>query len=194
MGDGGLSPGADVLDDRCWVRTWPSAAGGMSAFDGRGEINDRRSKRRAWTRSRHSKFANGASPTSQTRPLVRADLADLRRSERQAVVPALVWQPSSPQRATKSFRKRRGTVHARKLAAVAKARLKLEHTRSGRPRFVQPAKFDKCSGQLHVSDAVCRIGLNGFVGRSTSFLVSTAQQMTHCLRVERSPYPRIERA
>jgi predicted MFS family arabinose efflux permease len=36
------------------------------------------------------------------------------------------------------------------------------------PRFVQPAEFGQRGGQLHISDAVCRVGLNGLIGSTTS--------------------------
>src|SRR6185437_8721355 len=106
----------------------------------------------------------------------------------------LLWQSGVPQRSAKSLGERWRTVHASKLAAVAKGRVKLEHTGGGRPRFIQSAKFGQRGGQLHISDAVCRIGLNGLVSRTTSFFVTPAQQMAHRLRVKRGPGPRIERA
>ena len=65
--------------------------------------------------------------------------------------------------------------------------MEFEYTGGGRPRFVQPAKFGQSGSQLHISDAVCGVGLNGLVGRATSFFVTSAQQMAHCLRVKRSP-------
>src|SRR5207244_8715776 len=97
---------------------------------------------------------------------------------------ALLWQPGGPQRIAKSFRERWGAVHARKLAAVAKGWMKFEHPHSGCPRFFQPSEFGKRSGQLHIGDAVCGIGLNGLVGGATGCFIAAAQQMTHRLRIE----------
>ena len=48
----------------------------------------------------------------------------------------LLWQPGDTQRITKRFRKRRSTIHARKLAAIAKGWLKLQHSGGGCSRFV----------------------------------------------------------
>src|SRR5262249_32572769 len=105
-----------------------------------------------------------------------------------------LWQPCSPQRIAKSLRERWGTVHARKLAAVAKGWMKFEHPRSSCPRFFQPSELGKCSGQLHVRDAVRGIGLNGSIGGATGVVMAPAQQMTHRLCVKRGPSPGIERA
>jgi hypothetical protein len=96
---------------------------------------------------------------------------------------ALLWQTGRPQRIAESFRERSGTVHASKLAAVAKVWLQFEYSPSSCHRFVDSSEFGKRSGQVHVRDAVCRICLNGLVGDATSFFVTPAQQMAHCLRV-----------
>ena len=97
---------------------------------------------------------------------------------------ALLWQPCSTQRITKAFGERWVTVYARKLAAETECWLQLAHPRGGRARFLQPAEFCKSSGQLNIRDAVRRIGLNGPICSATGFVVTAAQQMTHCLRVE----------
>src|SRR5690348_2833502 len=107
---------------------------------------------------------------------------------------ALFRQPGGPQRIAKSCRERRGAVHARKLAAVAKGRVKFEHPRSRDPRFFHPSEFGERGGQLHIGDAVGGIGLNGLVGGATGFVIAAAQQMTHRLRIECSESPCVERA
>ena len=105
--------------------------------------------------------------------------AGVRRSDISYSTPALLWQPGDLQRTTERFRKRWGTVHASKLAAVAKGRLKLEHARGRCSRFVQTAEPGQRGGQLHISDAMCRIGLNGLVGRTASFFVTPTRP---CMR------------
>lgn len=89
-----------------------------------------------------------------------------------------------PQRISKRLRKRRGAIHARELAAVAKGRLKFEHARGGGLCFLQPPEFGKRSGQLHIGNAMRRVSLNGLVGSTAGFVIATAHQMAHCLGVD----------
>ena len=106
---------------------------------------------------------------------------------------ALLWQPGNTQCVTKACRKRWSTIYAGKLAAITERWMQFEHPRGSCPRFFQSAELGKGSGQLHISDAVCRIGLDGPIGSATGFVVTATQQMAHRLRVERGESPWVER-
>src|SRR4029078_11315232 len=98
------------------------------------------------------------------------------------------------QRLAKSFRECWSAVHARKLAAVAECWMQFEHPRGCSPCFLDTPELGERCCQLQIGNAVRGIGLNGLVGGAAGFFIAAAQQVTHRLRVECGPSPRIETA
>ncbi len=109
-------------------------------------------------------------------------------------VGALLWQPGGTKRIAKRCCKRRSAIDARELSTVAKRGVQFQNPRRGSPGFFQPPEFRERRGQLHIGDAVCRVGLNGPVSCMSSFFITAAVEMAHCLCVKRGPSPGIERA
>ena len=106
----------------------------------------------------------------------------------------LLRQPDRSQRFSHGSGKRRRASNAGELAAVAKRRMQFQNLRRGGLGFFQTSKLCERRRQLHVRNAVGRIGVDGLIGSTRSLIVTAEMEMAHRLRVVSREGPGIERA